>query len=419
MADNIRVRFPPSPTGIPHIGNTRTALFNYLFAKHHKGAFILRIEDTDRARLVPGAEEKIKEILKWLGLTWDEFYKQSERLPLYKEAVEELLKKGLARKDEGAVRFIIPKGLPAGRQGETVSWKDGVGDKEISFKSDDLEDFVILKSDGFPTYHLANVVDDHDMKISHVIRGDEWISSVPKHILLYKAVGWEHPAFVHLPVIVGPDKAKLSKRHGAESVLEYRDRGYLKEALLNFMALLGWNPGGDKEIMSMDEMIKLFDLKDVNTASHMFDVKKLDWMNGMYIRQLKADELVSSIKYQVLSIKDIDAKILEKIVPLAQSRLTTLNDFAGLVEPFFVDIQSFNLSEDEKNAAKRLSDCLKKVENWNIENILSALQTFCQEEKANMKLVYRILTGKNQGLPLSDTLAILGRDQTLTRLKNP
>jgi len=419
MADNIRVRFPPSPTGIPHIGNTRTALFNYLFAKHHKGAFILRIEDTDRARLVPGAEEKIKEILKWLGLTWDEFYKQSERLPLYKEAVEELLKKGLARKDEGAVRFIIPKGLPAGRQGETVSWKDGVGDKEISFKSEDLEDFVILKSDGFPTYHLANVVDDHDMKISHVIRGDEWISSVPKHILLYKAFGWEHPAFVHLPVIVGSDKAKLSKRHGAESVLEYRDRGYLKEALLNFMALLGWNPGGDKEIMSMDEMIKLFDLKDVNTASPMFDVKKLDWMNGMYIRQLKADELVSSIKYQVLSIKDIDAKILEKIVPLAQSRLTTLNDFAGLVEPFFVDIQSFNLSEDEKNAAKRLSDCLKKVENWNIENILSALQTFCQEEKANMKLVYRILTGKNQGLPLSDTLAILGRDQTLTRLKNP
>src|SRR3990167_3402535 len=375
MADNIRVRFPPSPTGIPHIGNTRTALFNYLFAKHHKGAFILRIEDTDRARLVPGAEEKIKEILKWLGLTWDEFYKQSERLPLYKEAVEELLKKGLARKDEGAVRFIIPKGLPAGRQGETVSWKDGVGDKEISFKSDDLEDFVILKSDGFPTYHLANVVDDHDMKISHVIRGDEWISSVPKHILLYKAFGWEHPAFVHLPVIVGPDKAKLSKRHGAESVLEYRDRGYLKEALLNFMALLGWHPGGDKEIMSMDEMIKLFDLKDVNTASPMFDIKKLDWMNGVYIRQMKADELVSSIKYQVLSIKDIEAK--------------------------------------------RLSDCLKKVENWNIENILSALQTFCQEEKANMKLVYRILTGKNQGLPLSDTLAILGRDQTLTRLKNP
>src|SRR5581483_333290 len=207
-AKNIRVRFPPSPTGIPHIGNTRTALFNYLFAKHHKGTFILRIEDTDRARLVPEAEEAIKEILNWLDMKPYEFYKQSERLALYQKATEELLERGLARKDEGAVRFIIPKG-------QTVSWTDAIGNKDISFNTNDIEDFVILKSDGFPTYHLANVIDDHAMKISHVIRGDEWISSVPKHILLYKAFGWEHPVFAHLPVILGPDKGKLSKRHGA------------------------------------------------------------------------------------------------------------------------------------------------------------------------------------------------------------
>src|SRR3972149_11385782 len=179
----IRVRFPPSPTGIPHLGNTRTALYNYLFAKHHKGKFILRIEDTDRARLVPEAESAIKEILSWLGLSWDEFYKQSERLPLYQEKGSELVKKGFAHHDEGAVRFVIPKG-------KEISWDDAIGNKKISFKSDDIEDFIILKSDGYPTYHLANVVDDHEMQISHVIRGDEWISSTPKHILLYELLGW-------------------------------------------------------------------------------------------------------------------------------------------------------------------------------------------------------------------------------------
>src|SRR3989344_890086 len=401
MADNIRVRFPPSPTGIPHIGNTRTALFNYLFAKHHKGAFILRIEDTDRALLVEGAEEKIKEILEWLGLSWDEFSKQSERLVLYKEATEELLKKGLARKDEGAVRFIIPKGLPAGRQGETVSWKDGVGDKEISFKSEDLEDFVILKSDGFPTYHLANVVDDHDMKISHVIRGDEWISSVPKHILLYKAVGWEHPAFVHLPVIVGSDKAKLSKRHGAESVLEYRDRGYLKEALLNFMALLGWNPGGDKEIMSMDEMIKLFDLKDVNTASPMFDVKKLEWMNAVYIRESQISDLKSQILQLSLELKKIDNTLLEQFIALAQTRGKTLKEIAEMIINT-VNPQHVQASKEHEQVKVALKEDLSKIVNWNKDTVTQiVIDTYVRGKRISLKDLYTMLFGVDKGLPLA------------------
>ena len=220
----------------------------------------MRIEDTDRERYVEDAEKAIKEILNWLGLTWDEEYTQSKRLDIYKDHAEILRKKGFAFEDEGALRFRMPK------EGDT-SWTDGVGDKEITFKNEIQEDFVIIKSDGYPTYNFANVIDDHLMNITHVIRGEEFISSTPKHVQLYKAFGWKQPIFVHLPVILGTDKAKLSKRHGAKSALDYREDGFLKEALLNFMALLGWNPGADREYMSIDEMIKLFELKDINVSN--------------------------------------------------------------------------------------------------------------------------------------------------------
>ena len=307
----VRVRFAPSPTGTPHIGNTRTALFNYLFARHNNGKFIIRIEDTDQVRIVPGSKEIIYEILNWLGLEFDEEYLQSERKKIYKQHIDQLVKKGLAYEDEGAVRFKIPTQ-------KEISWTDAVGAKKISFKTDIIEDFVILKSDGFPTYHLASVVDDHLMEISHVIRGEEWISSTPKHILLYEAFGWKHPIFAHLPVILGPDKSKLSKRHGAKSVLDYRNEGYLKETLLNFMALLGWNPGGEKEIIEIKEMIKLFDFKDVNTSSPIFDIKKLEWVNGEYIRQTQNSKLKTQITdfykedkgiLDVMSGKNIDKVI--------------------------------------------------------------------------------------------------------------
>src|SRR3990167_9686423 len=275
----VRVRIAPSPTGIPHIGNTRTALFNFLFAKKNKGKFILRIEDTDKKRLAKEAEKAIYEILEWLDLKWDEKYVQSERIDIYKEHAEILKKRGLVYEDNGALRFKMPK------NGETA-WTDAVGQKEISFKNETQEDFVILKSDGYPTYNFANVVDDCLMGITHVIRGEEFVSSTPKHVQLYKIFRWNQPVFAHLPVILGKDKGKLSKREGAKSALEYRDEGYIREAVLNYMALVGWTPPNEKEQMDVSEMTKVFDLKDINTANPIFDTQKLEWFNGVWIRSI-------------------------------------------------------------------------------------------------------------------------------------
>ncbi len=407
----IRVRIAPSPTGIPHIGNTRTALFNYLFAKHNKGQFIVRIEDTDRARIVPGAKEAIFEILNWLGISWDEEHVQSERKNIYKEHIDKLIEKGFAYKDEGAVRFKVP----AGRD---ISWTDAIGDKKISFKTNVIEDFVILKSDGFPTYHLANVVDDYLMNISHVIRGDEWISSTPKHILLYESFGWKLPIFAHLPVILGPDKTKLSKRHGAKSVLDLRNDGYLKEALINFMVFLGWNPGGEKEIISMNEMIKLFDLKDVGTVAPIFDLQKLNWMNGEYIRQTQNSKLKTQIADFYKNDKEVtgfieeNSKTLDLILDLAKTRMKTLKDFKDLVISKIPE-----LSDEEKNIAKILSDKFSAITNWKKETILAAMRATIKENKIKGSLLYKIITGYESGLPLPDSLEILGKEKTLERIK--
>ncbi|MDP3726974.1 MAG: glutamate--tRNA ligase, partial [bacterium] len=416
----VRVRIAPSPTGVPHIGNTRTALFNFLFARHNKGKFILRIEDTDRVRYVPESEKAICEILEWLGLLWDEKYVQSERLEIYKKYADELLKKESAYKDEGAIRFRMPK------EGKT-SWTDAVGNKEIVFDNSTQEDFVILKSDGFPTYNFANVVDDYLMKITHVIRGDEFISSTPKHIQLYKAFDWEPPVFSHLPVILGPDRQKLSKRHGAKSVLNYREEGYLKEALLNFMVLLGWNPGGDKEIMSIDEMVRLFDLKDVNTASPIFDIKKLEWMNGFYIRKTKSSELKALLQSRIpLRGKILDEKLVDRLITLAQTRMNTLNDFYELTRWIFEETED-ELSSEEKDLAKKIQDKFSIIEQpaspaggqggWNSGAILSAIKEVLEGEKAKTPVLYKILTGNEAGLPLPQTLEILGKEKTLEILK--
>ncbi len=412
----VRVRIAPSPTGIPHIGNTRTALFNYLFAKHNNGKFIVRIEDTDQARIIPGAKEAIFEILNWLGISWDEEYIQSERKNIYKEHVKSLIEKGLAYEDERAVRFKVSKG-------QEVSWIDAVGDKKISFKTDVVEDFVILKSDEFPTYHLANVVDDHLMNISHVIRGDEWISSTPKHILLYRAFGWKPPVFAHLPNILGPDKAKLSKRHGAKSVLDYKKEGYLKEALLNFMVLLGWNPGTDREMMDLQDMIRFFDFKGVNAASPVFDIKKLEWMNGEYIRQSQISPVPSggNLKSQICEFYDKDKDVLEflksdpktlnLILDLAKTRMKTLKEFKDLVLP-----KMPKLSSEEKNIAKTLSEKLAAIKNWNKEAILCAMKEVLAMHKAKGGILYKITTGFEKGLPLPQSLEILGKEKTLARI---
>ncbi|MBI2028343.1 MAG: glutamate--tRNA ligase [Candidatus Levybacteria bacterium] len=410
----VRVRIAPSPTGIPHIGNTRTALFNFLFAKHNKGKFVLRIEDTDQKRIVKGAKEAIVEILEWLGMDVDEMHIQSERLDEYKKYAKVLVESDLAFEEEGAIWMKMPKG-------KIFSWQDKIGNKKISFKSDVLEDFVILKSDGFPTYHLANVVDDHLMNISHIIRGDEWISSTPKHILLYESFGWKLPLFAHLPVILGPDKTKLSKRHGAKSVLDYRSEGYLKEALINFMALLGWGPSANKELMDISEMISLFDLSDVNSASPIFDIKKLDWMNGEYIRRTQNSKLKTQI-WEYLG-KKYPIQIIEKTIPLARDRIKKLSDYLPLCEFFFKEPNKYEIDlSQKKDMLRHVLNTLKGLRNWKGVVLGEKMQKLASSLKIRNSEFFMMLrvaiTGKKISPPLNESMEILGKEKVLERIKN-
>ena len=401
------VRFAPSPTGIPHIGNIRTALFNYFFAKANNGKFLLRIEDTDRARLVEGAEEAIKESLLWLGISWDgDIIRQSDFIEDYRKCAQQLVEKGLAKKEDGAIRFLIPK------TGKT-SWTDKVGNKKIEFENSEIEDFIILKTDGFPTYHLANVVDDNKEGVTHVIRGEDWISSTPKHILLYQAFGWEPPIFAHVPNILGTDKKKLSKRRGAKSVLDFKNEGFLPEALLNYLMLLGWSPKDDREILSRDEIIKDFSLDNINVAPAIFDQKKLEWMNGEYIRKSQNSNLKSKIlEVSGDKLKDVESSIFDKFLELAKTRMKTLLDFEALVGPF-LGVQPLNLDSREKEIAQKLREKLSAIEQWNNEAILSILKEITQEENVKMGTIYKVFTGKETGLPLPESLEILGKEKTL------
>ncbi|MDD5040410.1 MAG: glutamate--tRNA ligase [Patescibacteria group bacterium] len=360
----VRVRFAPSPTGFLHIGSLRTALFNWLWAKKNNGAFILRIEDTDQGRFVKGSVENILEALQWYGLTIDEGpIFQSQRLKKYSESIDALLKQGSAyycfcsperlesvrkiqqankqsTKYDGLCRSLAPEevqkrihaGMPYVIRLKVPS--EGITEftdriyGRVCVENAHIDDQVLMKSDGFPTYHLANVVDDHEMKISHVIRAEEWLPSTPKHILLYKAFGWVPPEFAHLPMVLGTDRSKLSKRHGAMAALEYRELGYLPEAVLNFIALLGWNPKTEREMFSLEELVQEFDLSKVNKASAIFNKGKLDWLNGQYIRKeyeegpealaKKVDEFFRG-KYP----KDQIAKI----TPMSAVRAVVLSDF--------------------------------------------------------------------------------------------
>ncbi|MEA3344691.1 MAG: glutamate--tRNA ligase, partial [Chloroflexota bacterium] len=374
MTNQIRVRFAPSPTGEPHIGNIRTVLFNWLFARQQGGKFILRIEDTDRTRYVPGAEEAIKEGLRWLGLEWDEGpdvggpygpYVQSERLSLYRKYAEQLVATGHAYRCNCTPERLAALREEQQRRHEHVGYDRRCRFKEpgevspdeehvirlavplegttkvhdlirgdVTFENQLIDDQVLLKSDGFPTYHLAVVVDDHEMDITHVIRADEWLSSTPKHILLYQAFGWEPPQFAHVPIVLGEDGKRLSKRHGATSIAEFKRMGYLPEALFNFLALLGWAPGEgeEQEIFSREELVQLFDLTRVQPSAARFSYDKLDWMNSEYIRALPADELAERL-LPVLRDAGLDASLdkVRELVPLVRERLKTLNDAVELV----------------------------------------------------------------------------------------
>lgn len=411
----VKVRFAPSPTGIQHIGGIRTALFNYLFAKANNGEFILRIEDTDQKRIVKGAKEAIIESLSWLGIDpKGEIVSQSGRLDIYKKYANDLLDKRLAYEKDGAIWINVG-------DDKTFEWTDLVGRKKIVFKGKDVEDFVIIKSDGFPTYHLANVIDDHLMGITHVMRGEEWISSTPKHLYLYESFGWQPPQFAHLPVILGQDKTKLSKRLGAKSALDYKKEGFVKEALLNFMALLGWNPGKDKEQMSLEEMARLFKIDDINSANPVFDTKKLEWLNGVWIRTLNKDK---KLRERLEDFYKDDKKIAEilkgdksfDLVNAASSRMKTLRDFEELVD-FEKQIK---FTKEEKDTAEVLLQFLEKKlgYEWENDKLLSAIKEFSGKQNVPFATIFFLMTGKKRGIGILELNQIYGRDFFLRNLKN-
>ena len=398
----------------------------------------MRLEDTDRERLVLEAAEKIFETLHWLGLDYDEGpdvggpfapYVQSERLDLYRKYADELLEKGVAFKDEGAIRFRTNK------EGKT-SWVDLVGNRKIEIENSLQEDFVLLKSDGYPTYNFANVIDDHLMQITHVIRGNEYISSVPKHIQLYEALGWEIPQFAHLPLLLGSDKSKLSKRHGAKSALEFRQDGYLKEALLNFMALLGWRPKGDREIISLDEMVKDFDLKDMNLSSPVFDITKLEWMNGEYIRKMSDEELTKRLQEFLVDLsagalakEDHPVRDIAPVVPLIKERIKKLSDFIPLTDflrekpDYDKEIFAKIKISDKKTVLEKIMQIMENLKKpWEAKEFEAGFRKLAEDEKIKagdmFQLIRAAISGQLVTPPLFESIKILGEEETLRRIKD-
>jgi len=484
MQNKVRVRFAPSPTGYLHVGGARTALFNWLFARHNGGQFLLRIEDTDRTRYVPQALPDLLDGMRWLGLFWDEGpevggdygpYYQSDRAHLYRQHAEELVAKGLAyrcycspERLESMRRERRAAGLPYGydRQCRTLTKKQ-IGDYEaqgirpvirlavplegttefndlfrghISVKNEQLDDLVLLKSDGLPTYHLANVVDDHYMAITHILRADEWLASVPKHVLLYQAFGWELPVQAHLPVILDPSgKGKLSKRKrklpdGRDMltyVHEFKRAGYLPESMINFLALVGWSYDGQIEYFTRSELIRRFELERVHKAPAAFSYDKLDHMNATYIRSLGANDLSGRL-LQVLLDAGFDADIdtVLRMAPLVRERLTTLQDVIGWVDFVFDDDVEYaaDLLIQKRMDRESTLTALRSA-----ERVLSSLESFDDEERLEAALraladelglkagqlfgsIRVAVTGKKVAPPLFGTLAILGRKKVLGRL---
>lgn len=473
-----RVRIAPSPTGDPHVGTAYIALFNYVYAKRHGGQFILRIEDTDQERSSRSSELTILEALRWLGLSWDEGpdvggphgpYRQSERLPLYKEAVDTLLEKGAAyrcfctkerldelrkiqraeKKPPGYDRHCRDIDVAAAKEradggeahvvrlkvplsGETIV-ADGVGDRgNVRFENRLIDDQVILKSDGFPTYHLANVVDDHNMGITDVIRGEEWITSTPKHILLYQAFGWEPPNWYHLGLLRNSDKSKLSKRKNPVSINHYRALGYLPETFLNFLGTLGFSMGDDVERFSLEQMVEAFDWAKVSAGGPVFDPVKLEAFNGEDIRAMDLATLKDKIAATVLSDERITA-LLEQ----AQERITRLDDFIPYVSFFFGEKVDYTpvldkLKLKKKRSRKEITGILKvfleaierdpRARAFDKDGLEAFAREFCEEHGWKSREIFTLLrlsaTGRTAAPPLFDTLVLLGKDRVRSRIRD-
>jgi glutamyl-tRNA synthetase len=424
----IRVRFAPSPTGYLHIGGGRTALFNWLYARAKKGQFILRIEDTDVARSQKEYVDEILESLEWLGFNWDEIYYQGQRFEIYRQHARGLLEKGLAyaEKLEGKGEAIIFKVNP-----QEIKVNDLIRG-QINFDASAIKDQVLIKSDGTPTYNFACVVDDATMKITHVIRGDDHISNTPKQVLLYQALGYPLPEFAHLPLILGMEGGRLSKRTGATAISDYRKMGYLPAALVNYLLLLSWSPGDNREVIDINEAIKIFDLKDVNKTAATFDLKKLGWMNNQYLKtadpQQLADMLIPQLVEQgYIAQNNFDGNYLVSLVKLFQARLTTLADFADWADFFFLkepkmdpQAQEKFLSRDFSQEFRLFSQRLDKLGQFSVEKIEETFRAMAQELGMEAKvLIHPIrvaLTGKTIGPGLFEVVYYLGKERTKERL---
>lgn len=421
----VRTRYAPSPTGIPHIGNTRTALYAFLLAHKYNGQFILRIEDTDQKRTVPGSLEKIYEIQEFLGLTADEDpqkggpfepYVQTERLAIYQKYVQELLAKGVAYKDEGAVRIRMPK------EGYTT-WHDLVQGK-ISIPNREVDDKVLLKSDGVPTYHLAAMVDDHLMGISHIIRGVEYIVSTPVHLKIYESLGWQFPQIAHAPLLLGPDRTKLSKRHGAKSVLEYRAEGYLPEAINNFLFYLGFSYQDNSALLSLDEMVKIFDENKIQKQNAIFDIQRLNHFNKAWIKRLSDGELLSRLK--PFLARPVADDLLLKIIPLIKERISLLNQFDQFTKFFFVrpnptDMSDVSNSSDAiRSYLQSALDVLTSVA-WNKEAIETNLVSSANARgwrRSDYFMALRLAVAASRVTPpLTESMLLIGRDEVIARIK--
>lgn len=480
MSEKVRVRFAPSPTGSLHVGGARTALFNFLFARHNKGTFVLRIEDTDVERSTEESTQQILRSLKWLGLNWDEGpekegeygpYYQSLRLELYEKAAKKLLEEGKAyycyctpeeldRKRKAAQKEGKPPRydgkcrnltdeqrekleeegrkptirLKVPQEGSTVV--DDIIRGRVVFENSVLDDFIIVKSDGMPTYNFACVVDDNAMKLTHIVRAEEHLSNTPKQILMYEALGFDVPKFAHVPMILAPDRSKLSKRHGATSVEEFKEKGYLPEAMVNYLMLLGWSPKDNEEIFDLSKAIEEFTLDRVNKTGAVFDLKKLTWINGHYIRDLDLDYVTQQlipfmVKKGIIDEREKDEKFdyIKELVKVSRDRAKTLDELADQLAFFFQDITEY----EEKGVKKHFTkdDAVELLENG--ANVLEGLEEFDHDstEKAFRKLTSDMgkkaarlihptrlaISGRTVGPGLFDIIVLLGKEKTVRRMR--
>lgn len=471
---DVRVRFAPSPTGYLHVGGLRTALYNYLFAKHNNGKMILRIEDTDRNRFVENATENLIKSLRWAGVDYDEGpdvggdygpYMQSQRLALYNKYAQQLIDAGKAyyafdtaeeladmrqrqgenfdpkyRRQEMRNQFTIgidesKKLIESGSEyvirlfspiDEEVTFEDIIRG-EIKVSTNDIDDQILIKSDGYPTYHLANVVDDHLMKISHVIRGEEWLPSTPKHVLLYNSFNWESPKFAHLPLLLNKDKSKLSKRQGSVAVEDYLQKGYLRDAFINFIALLGWNPSGDREIYTFEELIEFFNLEKVNKAGAVFDVQKLDWMNQQYIKQSDPEMLASILMESSQNSGIIITKEFSiKVVNLLKERITFVDDILTIAPYMFSDKFEFEVDYFKKRWNESTNDMIapllklyEETDDFTHHNLHGLTKNYVESiGKKIGDIIHPIrlmITGKSTGAGMFETMEVLGKEKCIIR----